>query len=123
MKLDGNHTCDSYDDDQPPPIEEVDILRECMAHGIIKIKEDCIKVVYFAEALLKQVRVSGSESISPLVLYCIYRAAIALSWCENESGEEQYASGKAICEELLRTMNTRWKAAGTKTISYFSIRF
>ncbi|KAH8803327.1 fungal-specific transcription factor domain protein [Xylogone sp. PMI_703] len=112
MKLDGHHTCDSYDDDRPVPIETAAVFRESMDRAIIKIREDSTRVVYFVESLMNQIRDSGLDGISPLVMHCVYRAAVALSFGANESEERHYINGQAICEELLRTMNTRWKAAG-----------
>lgn len=112
MKLSDHHSCDSFDDDQPLAIGAAALFRECMERSIINMKENSAAVVSFAQMLVKQAQVSGLECISPLVLHCVYRASVALSWMAMESGDEQYITGKAICEKALQIMDARWKAAG-----------
>jgi hypothetical protein len=112
MKLSDHHSCESFDDGKPISIETATLFRECMDRSIINTKENCAIVVSFAQILMEQTKISGLECLSPLVLHCLYRASVALSWMAMESGDEQYIAGRAICEETLRMICARWKGAG-----------
>lgn len=112
MKLSDHHSCESFDDGQPISIETAALFRECMDRSIIKTKENCAIVVSFAQILMEQTKVSGMGCLSPLVLHCLYRASVALSWMAMESGDEQYIAGRTICKETLQMVCARWKGAG-----------
>ncbi|KAH8810901.1 fungal-specific transcription factor domain protein [Xylogone sp. PMI_703] len=112
LKLSGYHICDSFDDGEPPPMETAVVFRECMERSIINMKEDCARTAYFAEMFLKTVDTFTISTLSPMVLHCIYRASITLSFISLESGDERYKAGRDICKKALQMMHSRWKAAG-----------
>lgn len=56
------------------------------------------------------------KDTSPLVLHCIYRAAVAQAWMGSTASRERldnYSMGYAACVEILRHAKRRWKVAGT----------
>ncbi|KAL7795570.1 hypothetical protein V8C43DRAFT_279404 [Trichoderma afarasin] len=112
MKLSDHHSCDSFSENMPIDIETAALLRECMDRSIAKMKENCSRVVSFAQVLMKLAQDSHLVCLSPLVLHCLYRTSVALSWMAMETSNEQYLIGKTICVNALQMMNTRWKAAG-----------
>lgn len=114
MKLSDHHSCDSFSENMPIDIETAALLRECMDRSIAKMKENCSRVVSFAQVLMKLGQDSHLVCLSPLVLHCLYRTSVALSWMAMETSNEQYLIGKTICVNALQMMNTRWKAAGTR---------
>lgn len=113
MKLSNHHSCDSFTEGTPLEVEAVPIAHACTERSLHIMKETSGQVVYFVQILEQRVLVSGMHSLSPLVLHCIYRAAIALSWMAKESNEEKYATGKLICIGMLERADARWKAAGS----------
>jgi hypothetical protein len=112
MKLSDYRSCESFSEGRPLGIEEVPVARECTKLSLHIMKETSRQVVYFVQILEEHQLVSGLHSLSPLVLHCVYRAAIALSWMAKETNEEQYATGRLICVRMLEKADARWKVAG-----------
>jgi hypothetical protein len=86
MKLCEHHSCDSFvDEGVPVEPELVPLIRECTENAYQIMKETSIKITLFAQTLELQLMFSGTERISQLVLHCIYRDAITLSWLAAET--------------------------------------
>lgn len=113
MKLCDHHSCDSFaDKGMPIEAELVPLLRECTEQALQMMKETSMKIAMFVQTLDQKLIFPGTERVSPLVLHCIYRGAISLSWLAMETGDEQYLIGKSACKRVLQKINARWKAAG-----------
>jgi hypothetical protein len=113
MKLSDHHSCDSFAEGTPLEVEAVPVARECTQRSLDLMKETSEQVVYFVQILEQRMLVSGIHNLSPLVIHCIYRAAIALAWMAKETNEERYVTGKLICTGMLVKLDARWKVAGS----------
>jgi hypothetical protein len=70
------------------------------------------RVISLVQALREHISTTTMIRLSPLVLHCIYNCATNLSWMSLETNNPQYATGKRICQDILRVINIRWKVAG-----------
>lgn len=82
-----------------------------MQYSIEMIKKICQRVV---ELLCKFAQLPGFShgTTSPLTLHCMYMCAANFSWLYSGTNDPQWASGKLIAEDYLRSMRSRWRVAG-----------
>ncbi|OJJ35901.1 hypothetical protein ASPWEDRAFT_183896 [Aspergillus wentii DTO 134E9] len=113
LKLANNHACDMLTEESQ--CLEPDIaprVRECMQKCLNTIKDVAGRVLLFSQNLGQILSQNRLDSVSPLVLHCIYACAVDLSWMALETENEEYTAGKLACVEILRTISSRWKVAG-----------
>ena len=115
FKLYNHHSCGAFDEQ---PAEATPRVRQCMQHCLDMLKEVCRRVVSFVRSLTQGLTHATMERASPLMLDCIYNCAAVVSWLALETNNAEYTEWKHVCEEALRSMSLRWKAAGKDVLVY-----
>jgi hypothetical protein len=117
FKLYNHHSCDLFNEESLPIESNVaPRVRQCMQRCLDMIREICPQVVSFVQDFRRRLSHATMQSVSPLMLHCIYNCAVNLSWLFVETNNPQYLTGKLICEDTLRSMSVRWKVAGNNLL-------
>ncbi|KAH7024216.1 fungal-specific transcription factor domain protein [Ilyonectria destructans] len=112
FKLYRHHACALFDKEIQHLEADTDPrVRQCMQHCLDMVKEICQRVVAFLQDRRHRLTHAAMETVSPLMLHCIYSCAASLSWLSLETNDTQYTTGKHICEDMLQSLSLRWKAA------------
>jgi hypothetical protein len=121
MKLHKNHLCDSFRQELGNNIDPqlASRIRECSERSYYALRDTSLQILNFAQSLERHIAVSGIEKFSPLVLYCLHRAAFWLSYLATVTGEDRFVIGRSIFDRVLEKINLRWKAAGICESSVF----
>ncbi|KAJ5923880.1 hypothetical protein N7466_008067 [Penicillium verhagenii] len=109
--LSNHHACDLHSEVQGLDIGLVSRLRENMQRSLQMLKDISNQVIMFVQDARESLTPQTMDLVSPLVLNCIYGSTSNHSWMVLESGASQYAIGKAVCEDMLQHLGTRWRAA------------
>ncbi|BCR89577.1 fungal specific transcription factor domain-containing protein [Aspergillus chevalieri] len=113
LKLSNYHSCNLFNEEgQYLEHNAAPRIRECMQRCFQINKDICGRVVSFAQGLSQSLTQPAMQRVSPLVLHCIYDCTANLSWMTLETDNAQYAAGKLVCENILRSVNGRWRTAG-----------
>lgn len=114
MKLSDNHSCDSFAEGKHIGVPEISILHEVTEHSLKLLRETAQRIAALVQTSNEAWDITKIDSLSPLRLHCVYRAAITLAWMATEQNAEQYITGKNNCLGFLQRANARWKAAGNQ---------
>ncbi|KAF7591739.1 hypothetical protein BBP40_001183 [Aspergillus hancockii] len=113
FKLANHHSCDMLSEDSD--YLEAGVaprVRACMQRCLDMLKDICGRVLSLVRDLRGNLTRPALARVSPLMLHCVYNCATNLSWMSLETNNPQYATGKLICEDILSSINIRWKVAG-----------
>ncbi|EPS27395.1 hypothetical protein PDE_02338 [Penicillium oxalicum 114-2] len=111
-KIASHHSCDSFSEHPAGwSPESASLIRGTTQHALQTLQDTTARLIEFASALEKTASIS-MESISPLVLHCLYYCAITSAWLGSESANELYIKGLLSCKRILEAMDNRWKLAG-----------
>lgn len=117
MKLHKNYLGDAFS--QRPAISgDFQIshrIRERSEQSYNTLLETSSRIVEFASSLESRIAKSGVDEVSPLVLHCIYRAAFWMAYLLDYTGDEKFATGRSICHQVLKILESRWNLAGDKS--------
>ncbi|KAH8817154.1 fungal-specific transcription factor domain protein [Xylogone sp. PMI_703] len=114
MKLCSHHSCDSFSGDGKHTDPELtSLIQLCTQQALQVTRDTCLHILQLAPLLQQEISNSGTQSISPLVINCIYQTIVSLTVMGEEVGDGDCIMRIGECKRLLQTIDTRWKAAGT----------
>lgn len=107
------HSCDFFPGGKLWTTETVPIAREVAVQSLALLRETTARIVRYAKILGERFSGAALESLCPLVVHSLFRVCVTLAWMDLEENSGNHATQKAICVEVLRRFDHRWKAAGT----------
>lgn len=122
LKLSNHHACESYIIHHHKSLDmaEVAIARELSLYCQETMKEAIAEVLSFINILQNRSEVANNDSLSPWFLDCVYQAAANFTYFASTLPHNQaldYLARKKICTDILSRANSRWKVAGTLTVT------
>ncbi|KAE8392889.1 hypothetical protein BDV23DRAFT_170548 [Aspergillus alliaceus] len=113
FKLANHHSCDMFNEaGEYLELDAAPRVHECTRRSLQMTKDTCERVVSLIQDLSGRLTRTALESVSPLMLQCVYSCASNLAWMARETNDMQYTAGKHLCEDMLRAMSVRWRVAG-----------
>lgn len=87
-------------------------IREYTEASFNTMRDTALQTVKLALSLERRIMVSGVDSLSPLVLNCLYRAAFWLSYLSATTREDKFLIGRPIFDRVFKSVSVRWRVAG-----------